>query len=284
MRAPPKRAFLKRGEGLSRFTKRRSLPSKAEDAKGPEPHVLAKVISRSNSEPAVALRGSRNAARRLSVQRKTASLNKENRQRGFSSPPRLMAEGTKVLGSHQRQNTGRPAPVRTDLQSKAPRERVGLAARSPADPDRKMLPRRLTKPGGAVKAPAGKDGEKSGRSAGKESQSSGGEDAEDVSELSFQEKLQRWECDQHTESMELGEFELLERAAEEHSFSSNSSLVVKVRVPPPAPPNIRTHGSILFRRHSTGAVSFCSVHVDPADGQNEGQPRASTTTAVLHPS
>ncbi|TNN03596.1 hypothetical protein fugu_000625 [Takifugu bimaculatus] len=52
LEAPPKRAFLKRGEGLSRFTNRRSSSSKTEDAKDPKPGVLAKVISRSNSEPA----------------------------------------------------------------------------------------------------------------------------------------------------------------------------------------------------------------------------------------
>lgn len=47
-------------------------------------------------------------------------------------------------------------------------------------------------------------------------------------ELSFQEKLQRWDCDRHKECVELGEFELLEQAAEELSFSSNSSFVMKV--------------------------------------------------------
>ncbi|TWW80401.1 Centromere protein J [Takifugu flavidus] len=59
-------------------------------------------------------------------------------------------------------------------------------------------------------------------------QSSGDEVPEEVLELSFQEKLQRWECDHHAESMELGEFELLEQAAEELSFSSNSSFVTKI--------------------------------------------------------
>lgn len=267
MCAPPKRAFLKRGEGLSRFTNRRSFSSKAEDAKDPKPHVLAKVISRSNSEPAVTLRGSRNVARRLPVQRKTASLNKENRQRGVSSPPQQMAserraERTKVLGSHQRQNTDRPASVHTDqetLHNKPPHERVGLAAQSPADPDHKMLPCHVTKQGGAVKAPTrndDEDSEKSRRSAEKETQSSGGEVPEEVLELSFQEKLQHWECDQHTESMELGEFELLERAAEEHSFSSNSSFVAKVSF---FSPNISIHCRSLFRHHSTEAVVFKSL-------------------------
>lgn len=238
MHAAPKRAFLKRGEGLSRFTKRRSFSSKAEE---PKLHVLAKVISRSNSEPAVSLRGSRKVAQRLPVQRKTASLNKENRQRGFSSPCQQIAsdrgaERTKVLGSHQRQNTDRPASVPTDqeaLQHKHPHEKVGRAAQLPADPEHKMLPRPVVKQGGTVKAPSrgdNEDREKSRRSAEKETQSSAGEVPEEVLELSFQDKLQRWECDQHTESMELGEFELLERAAEEHSFSSNSSFVVKVKV------------------------------------------------------
>lgn len=50
----------------------------------------------------------------------------------------------------------------------------------------------------------------------------------DSFESSFQEKLRRWECDRQLESMELGEFELLEQAAEELSFSSNSSFVMKV--------------------------------------------------------
>lgn len=248
MHAPPKRAFLKRGEGLSRFTNRRSSSSKTEDAKEPKPHTpLAKVISRSNSEPAVALRGSRNVSRRLPVQRKTASLNKENRQRGSSSSPQQLAsdhsraERTKVLGSHQRQNTDRPASVHTDqetLQNRPPRERTGLAAQGPVDPDHKTLPRPGTKQRTSVKAPTTRKdneaGEKCRRPAKRETQSSssggGGDVPEEVLELSFQEKLQRWECEQHTESLELGEFELLERAAEEHSFSSNSSLVVKVKV------------------------------------------------------
>lgn len=59
-------------------------------------------------------------------------------------------------------------------------------------------------------------------------ESGGGEVPRDSFELSFQEKLQRWECDRQMESMELGEFELLEQAAEELSFSSNSSFVMKV--------------------------------------------------------
>lgn len=56
----------------------------------------------------------------------------------------------------------------------------------------------------------------------------GGQVAQDSFELSFQEKLRCWETERQLENMELGEFELLEQAAEELSFSSNSSFVAKV--------------------------------------------------------
>lgn len=240
---PPKRAFLKRGEGLSRFTNRRSLSSKTEDAKDPKPGVLAKVISRSNSEPAVTLRGSKTAAQRLPVQRKTASLNKENRQRGFSSSPQPIScdhrgERTKVLGSHQRQNT---ASLQTDpraFQNKPPRAREGkeqgksyprVTPAARVTPEHGTLPGRFAKLGGTMKPPAGSEDEAGEKGSDQNPQSSGDDVPEGVLELSFQEKLQRWECDRHAESMELGEFELLEQAAEELSFSSNSSFVAKVR-------------------------------------------------------
>lgn len=240
---PPKRAFLKRGEGLWRFTNRRSLSSTTED---PKLGVLARVISRSNSEPAGTLRGSKSAAQRFPVQRKTASLNKENRQRGFSSSPQPIssdhrAERPKVLGSHQRQNTDRPASLQTDpgaSQNKPPRAREGkeqetskggLAAQATVNPEHGTPPGRFTKQRGTMNAPRRSDDEASGKRSDQSPPSSGGEVPEEVLELSFQEKLQRWECEHHTESMELGEFELLEQAAEELSFSSNSSFVTKVR-------------------------------------------------------
>lgn len=239
------------------------MSSKTEDAKDPKPGVLAKVISRSNSEPAVTLRGSKTAAQRLPVQRKTASLNKENRQRGFSSSPQPISrehrgERTKVLGSHQRQNTDRAASLQTDpgaFQNKPPRARegkeqgkskVGPAAR--VTPEHGAPPGRVAKKGGTAKPPARSEeeaGEK--RSDEGHPQSSGGAVPEEVLELSFQEKLQRWECDHHAESMELGEFELLEQAAEELSFSSNSSFVTKVRLFSP------TFQSFPLRPDSSGS-------------------------------
>lgn len=215
------------------------MSSRAEDPQDPKAHVLAKVMSRSSSEPAVTRRVGRNVAQRLPVQRKTASLNKENRQRGFRSPPQPIRsdrrpERTKVLGSHQRQNTDRPAAPQTDQQasrSKPPHERE-VKAPSAVGPDHHKQPGCGTKQGGTIQGPQrnhGEAAEESGWPAKTEPQPSGGDLPQEVFELSLQEKLQRWECDRHTESLELGEFELLEQAAEELSFSSNSSFVTKVR-------------------------------------------------------
>uniref|UniRef100_A0A3B5ML73 Centromere protein J n=1 Tax=Xiphophorus couchianus TaxID=32473 RepID=A0A3B5ML73_9TELE len=181
---PARRPFLKRGQGLSRFTSSsRASAQKAKDRKEQKPQA----ITRSNSAPGSILKGSSSAGPPLPVQRKTAVLNKENRGRGLRSPPQDVraARTTTVLGSHQRQNTG-PATSQT-----APEPR----------PVKNTGPN--LQPNPVIK--------------------------QHSFELSFQEKLQRWECNRHLESMELGEFELLEQAAEELSFSSNSSFVMKVR-------------------------------------------------------
>lgn len=212
MHAPPKRAFLKRGEGLSRFANRRPPPPTAEDPKAPPPFPPPppKVISRRSSEPAFAPRG---GGRRIPVQRKTASLNKENRRRGLGSPPTLIgpargAERAKVLGSHQRLNTDGPA-----ARSKGGQGAAKRGATAPKRNDDEV-------------------GEKDCGSAGKGSGFPGGGDPGEGFDLSFQEKLGRWEHDQRAEHLELGEFELLEQAAEVLSFSSNSSFVANVS---PAP-------------------------------------------------
>ncbi|XP_073330060.1 centrosomal P4.1-associated protein [Pagrus major] len=253
--APPKRAFLKRGEGLSRFTNnRKTLLPKTEVKKDPKPQVQARGMSRSNSEPASIQRGSTNGVQRLPVQRKTATLNKENRQRGLSSPPQdIRVESktarTKVLGSHQRHNTEGSELIQTDPEGGRTKQhqmgqvnvqnnrKVALSTQAARNPGHNTQPNPVTKQVGMGRGP-----EKAENDAAKEticcsvvesaegrtgSEDRGGVPQESF-ELSFQEKLKRWECDRQLESMELGEFELLEEAAEELSFSSNSSFVMKV--------------------------------------------------------
>ncbi|XP_036966294.1 centromere protein J isoform X1 [Acanthopagrus latus] len=235
-KAVAKRTFLKRGEGLSRFTNNRkaSLP-KTEVKKDPKPQVQARGMSRSNSEPASIQRGSTNAVQRLPVQRKTATLNKENRQRGLISPPQdIRVESktawTRVLGSHQRQNTEGSELIQTDPgggQTKQHQlgqvkeqnnKKAAQSAQAARNPCYNTQPNPVTKQVGMGRGP-----ERVENDAAKESRV-----PLDSFESSFQEKLRRWECDRQLESMELGEFELLEQAAEELSFSSNSSFVMKV--------------------------------------------------------
>lgn len=220
--------------------------------KDPKPQLQARVISRSNSEPVAIQRGGTNGVQRLPVQRKTATLNKENRLRGLSSPPQNIrveskAARTKVLGSHQRQNTEGPESAQTDPEGRQTKQHrlgqakeqnnknVGLSAQAARNPGHNTQPNPVTKQVGKLSDDDAAAGEKS---CGSRVESAGGRTGleggrgdgvpQDSFELSFQEKLQRWECDRQLESMELGEFELLEQAAEELSFSSNSSFVMKV--------------------------------------------------------
>ncbi|KAK2840141.1 hypothetical protein Q5P01_013881 [Channa striata] len=249
--AVPKRAFLRRGEGLSRFNKtcKANLP-KTEVKKDSKQQPQARVISRSNSEPANIQKG---GFQRLPVHRKTAVLNKENQLRGPSSSSPDTSDGgkssrTKVLGSHQRQNTDEPDAVQRDPgnrqikqqmgQGKEPVQRkVGPFTQTIRKPGlHNMQPNPVTKQVGFLVRPeeAEQDTAKEEicisevETAEGSTASVGEEVPQDLFELSFQEKLHRWECDRQLENMELGEFELLELAAEELSFSSNSSFVTKI--------------------------------------------------------
>ncbi|KAM9347788.1 centrosomal P4.1-associated protein [Symphorus nematophorus] len=284
VQALPKRAFLKRGEGLSRFTNNRkaSVP-KIELKKDPN---QARGISRSNSEPAALQRGSINGVQRLPVQRKTATLNKENRLRGLSSPPQeIRVESktarTKVLGSHQRQNTEGSELIQTDPEGRQTKQlgqvkeqnnrKVGLSAQAARNSCHNKQPNPVTKQVCVVRGPE-KDETAAARekscgsrveSARGRTRSEGGEGdgvPQDSFELSFQEKLRRWECDRQLENMELGEFELLEQAAEELSFSSNSSFVMKVLQMDQAARRLhpRRLSSTPIKSPPRGALQSCS--------------------------
>lgn len=206
-----------------------------------KPQPEARAITRSNSAPGSILKGSSNVVPQLPVQRKTAVLNKENRVRGLCSLPHDVRAGnkvprTKVLGSHQRQNTG-PATIQTEPEARHFKPLLGQEKEYKAHVVRNTGPN--LQPNPVTKQVVLSGGP--GVDAGKEKSSASEVESMDVKagergglrqesfELSFQEKLQRWECNRQLESMELGEFELLEQAAEELSFSSNSSFVMKVQ-------------------------------------------------------
>ncbi|KAM3862186.1 centrosomal P4.1-associated protein [Diretmus argenteus] len=317
LKAPPKRTFLKRGQGLSRFTNNRkaSLPKK-EVKKDSKPQPQARVISRSNSEPASILKGSTNSSQRLPVQRKTAVLNKENRPRGPCSPPQDIRADSKtarpkVLGSHQRHNTDGTESVQTDLEGRQTKpgqvkeqnsRKVGPSAQTMRKPGpHDAQPNAFTKHVGVAEGPCKAENNTarenrcgSGLASRRGSEEveggggGGGGDAPEYSfESSFQENLRRWDYDRQTDSMELGEFELLEQAAEELSFSSTSSFVMKVlqmdrqlqaakglpqrrlsstpiKSPKPSPPKaLERSGDVTCKSSSDSQVSVVKVREDP---------------------
>lgn len=208
-----------------------------------KPQPQARVMSRSNSEPAAIQRGVSNCVQKLPVQRKTAVLNKENRLKGLISPPlnlRNEAKGTRtVLGSYQRLNTegsGSPVDSRQTKQFQLQRvkDQTNRTGGPSAQVGRKPGPND-TKPNPVTKQVVvlGEQGssKNSGldvKTAEQRGRGGGDEGSVDSFELSFQEKLRQWECHRQLENVELGEFELLEQAADELSFSSNSSFVMKV--------------------------------------------------------
>ncbi|CAL8267298.1 unnamed protein product [Lota lota] len=227
--APPKRAFLRRGQGLSRFKGRprgpapptRPLPS------GPPPST--RPVSRSNPEPATT------SQHHKPVQRKTATLNKETRSP--PPPPVFRGDGKaaggqrqKVLVPQQQQNPEEPAdqlkPGRQHRANSAGDQNVRRSGplgptsrgRMASDPVQHSTGiRQMPCP-----APPGR------RTIASVEEEQGGGGGEYSFEVSFQERLRGREGEVYQENEELGEFELLEQAAEELSFSSNSSFVMKV--------------------------------------------------------
>ncbi|XP_028292005.1 centromere protein J [Gouania willdenowi] len=232
VQAPPKRTFLKRGEGLSRFANnRKSLPQKT--YKDHKPQNQAQLISRSKSEPASFLRVSTSVPQ-PPIQRKTAILNKENQVKRLcltSKDVRIESkpERTEVLCNHQEQNPEGSKSVNAGSQSKQHKppwqeKEQSNRIRELSNQDLHLnLPEQQMCRSGAPAVE--KDCEPKGALAADRVDS---EAPQDSFALSLKEKLQHWESDQQVESIELGEFELLEQAAEELSFSSNSSFVMKV--------------------------------------------------------
>ncbi len=131
------------------------------------------------------------------IQRKTAVLNKENiPQNKPTAPVTKMTVQPRILVGHQSENR---SPISAQFQQKP-------------DPSSKQKINSVTTA----------DSNKEGKCSGMEDNACV---AENSFEVWFIERRQRWEQDHQRECVELGEFELLERAADEISFSSNSSFI-----------------------------------------------------------
>ncbi|KTF83091.1 hypothetical protein cypCar_00014691 [Cyprinus carpio] len=188
-----KRPFLKRGEGLARFTRgkatvppHRKSPPNHKPSLCPIPKVSQDLDMRSNKD-SVKNKTKGSKFTHPVIQRKTAVINKENiSQNKTTAPVTKMTVQPRVLIGHQSENMN-PIP-----SSKQKINRVTTI------------------------------------DSNKEGSCSGVEDNACVAENSFEgwfaERREHWEQDQQRECAELGEFELLERAADEIS-SSNSSFI-----------------------------------------------------------
>ncbi|XP_066562563.1 centromere protein J [Amia ocellicauda] len=231
----PKRTFLKRGEGLSRFTKGKAVPVKKPiktNAKAQPKHV---VKNAQQQEPKNTVKNTLQP-----VQRKTAILNKENNCEHLKSPfnrpePVSLTRGgqvLKVLGNHIGQTmTQDPArDFRPQNQSKP----LGQVAKSQEAVGMKIQGIRVEASQTVCAVPAKtvvKQAcleEKGQCILPQLSTDIPPKDREYSFELSFQRKSEKWETQKQKENIELDEFELLEQAADEISFSSNSSFVLKV--------------------------------------------------------
>ncbi|KAF7645633.1 hypothetical protein LDENG_00200860, partial [Lucifuga dentata] len=208
MQAPPKRAFLKRGEGLSRFTNnhKHSLP-KHNLKKDLNPQTQARIISQNNPDLKSIQKGSRNGAKRLPVQRKTAILNnKENRPpQDFSKSAEGSGKPSKMQHrkSHQRQNTeGAESNIKHQpgQEKEQNNKKVTPSSHAVRKPEHNTQPNPVSKqasmPGGQDKAENHTIREKScvSRLDLAEGRSRSEEDGGGYSFISsFQEKMQQWE-------------------------------------------------------------------------------------------
>ncbi|XP_045423669.1 centromere protein J isoform X2 [Lemur catta] len=234
IKVKPKQPFLKRGEGLARFTNAKSKFQKGKESK------LVTNQSTSEDQPLFKID-------RQQLQRKTALINKElcaehptvqkdNKSRTKSSPVTL-SQKPKVLKSNNRKNFS-PSAVKIQTSKKFDgqfRDQIKLEKKVESN-DKENVPEyikpcdtgckvwnktqskdRLPLSTGAVSCVSSKS-----------SRSETMKEVESSLDVSLQKKLEKWEREKEKENLELDEFLFLEKAADEISFSSNSSFVLKI--------------------------------------------------------
>ncbi|XP_043430453.1 centromere protein J isoform X2 [Prionailurus bengalensis] len=233
IKAKPKQPFLKRGEGLARFTNAKSKSQKGRESK------LVPNQSISEDQPVFKMD-------RQQFQRKTALINKElctenppvkkNSKARASSGFVTLSQKPKVLKGNNRKSLS-PSGLKILAGKKCDgqfRDQIKLEKKvesnsrempecaKPCDVGCKVWNKtpgrdRLPLSAGLVSCMASKSPINETL---KKSESS--------LDISLQKKLEKWEREKEKENLELDEFLFLEQAADEISFSSNSSFVLKI--------------------------------------------------------
>ncbi|XP_015284966.1 PREDICTED: centromere protein J [Gekko japonicus] len=224
-RAVPKQPFLKRGEGLTRFAGAKSKAAKQKESKitvHPNPSEASNTVK----------------ADKPQLHRKIAPLNKEHisdnsvpkKGNQFAKSKKGSALPAQKTAT-QRNSTGKGTPLSTRQNSSE--KKVGPLRDSVGAEKNKENLIELAK----LNEAGSKSFGETQRSPAESTQAlchprglsdCSEKDSELSFELSFQKKLKNWDADKEKEKIELDEFLFLEQAADEISFASNSSLILKI--------------------------------------------------------
>ncbi|XP_060050727.1 centromere protein J isoform X2 [Erinaceus europaeus] len=231
MKAKPKQPFLKRGEGLARFTNAKSKLQKGREG------TLATNIS--EDQPGFKVD-------RQQFQRKTALISKElcienppvkkNNKARMKSGSVPFNQKPRVLMKNNRKSLS-PSGLKMPIAKKSERQFRGqIKSEKLIESSNKENVPECTKPCDSSckvwNTIRGKDKPlpvATGSGVASKSRiSQTVKESESSLDLSLQKKLENWEREKEKENLELDEFLFLEQAADEISFSSNSSFVLKI--------------------------------------------------------
>ncbi|NWS32572.1 CENPJ protein, partial [Polioptila caerulea] len=227
-----KRPFLKRGEGLTRFTNAKSKmtkpgenTSKLQQRPSDDRNVIK--VDRSQIEKKTVLPG-----KELVSENPFASCKKYNHPNKVKCPIQKTVvlrnhNGENILPLETRTQSGKnhdgqmrdsyPSEINNKIENKENRvefakSNIGKTKNKLPGAEKSQLSQELTSAFSNSKCPIGRPVK----------------DSELSFELSFQNKLKNWEKEKEKENLELDEFLFLEQAADEISFSSNSSFVQRI--------------------------------------------------------
>ncbi|XP_063130331.1 centromere protein J isoform X2 [Rattus norvegicus] len=230
----PKQPFLKRGEGLARFTNAKCKFQKGKESKlastqSPSEQQSVPKVDRQHLQRKTALINRDLCADTTSVKkdskarskagsaslRQKPKVTKTNRRDSLSPPGRKVQTGKKCDGQFRPQvKLERNVPTNNKENVPAYIKPWGAGCKVwNKTQGRDRLPL-STGPVGCVVS----------RSLVPETD----RQTESSLDISLQKKLENWEREKEKENLELDEFLFLERAADEISFSSNSSFVLKI--------------------------------------------------------
>uniref|UniRef100_A0A8C5KUR7 Centromere protein J n=1 Tax=Jaculus jaculus TaxID=51337 RepID=A0A8C5KUR7_JACJA len=233
MKAKPKQPFLKRGEGLARFTNAKSKFQIGKES------TLMNNSSPSDDQSVFKVD-------KQQFQRKTALINKElhaetSTVKKYSkvkakSGSIITGQRPKVTKSNTRKSLS-PSGLKIQMGKKCDghfRDQIKLEKNTETNKENASL---YTKPWDAgCKVWNMTQGRETlplstGPVSCVASKSLGSETVKEIGssfDVSLQQKLESWEQEKEKENLELDEFLFLEQAADEMSFSSNSSFVLKI--------------------------------------------------------